>query len=272
MQPKILVPVDFSDVTLNAAIQSANLAELMDGRLILAHAVNHYTHAYRKSQDLPEDWVEDQLYALAGQIHEGRQIDIQVMWKEGTLYDVIPALAKETGSHLVALSGYGTPGLQKLSRTKTLRILSACPLPVMVFGRKISKHSDPVIVPINLFRRWEKKADILEKLVPAYLRRIIFVENHSGEIFSNELEKQRARLRSRLEGKVQDIEFAACRGQGSFVRELESYARSARSGLIVLISDEEEDGLPYKPGSWDEPLIFNKLQLPVLCISPRMKL
>lgn len=272
MQPMILVPFDFSEVTVNAAYQAARMADLLGGRLCLVHAVNHYTRAWLRDNNLDNDWVEEALLKMARELVKGKEIDVQTLHMSGTLYEVIPVAAREYGATMVAFSAYGEPGMQKLTPSKILRILASCPVPVMIFQRKLVRGLSPVLVPINLFRKWKEKARVIRYLSRVSGNGFIFVENHASEVFANELEKQRALMRSDLSGAGITPMFAPCRGEGSFYKEMKAYARTHNAGLILLISDEEEDGMPYKPGPWDEPIIFNKSNLPVLCMTTRMKL
>ncbi len=94
METKILVPVDFSEGTNHAAEMAADMADFTGAGIILLHAINHYTRAYLKSNDLDESWIEEKLEELSKKILIGRELMLEKAIKEGTLYETIPQWLK----------------------------------------------------------------------------------------------------------------------------------------------------------------------------------
>ncbi|MEJ5302326.1 MAG: universal stress protein [Bacteroidales bacterium] len=272
METKILVPVDFSEGTNHAAEMAADMADFTGAGIILLHAINHYTRAYLKSNDLDESWIEEKLEELSKKILIGRELMLEKAIKEGTLYETIPSVAKEFGASLTAFSSHGKEGLQRITKSKVLRLIAANPVPSIIFSKKLPRRLSPAIIPINLFRKWGKKLNVLVSMSHLWGKEFVIVETYAPEALSSELERQRAKFRQEAERQGLNITFVPIRGEHSFLSEFSAHARATKASLIILISDEEEQSPIFKPGIGEKILIYNKLKLPVLCLSPSMEL
>ncbi|MGC8866123.1 MAG: universal stress protein [Bacteroidales bacterium] len=272
METQILVPVDFSEGTNHAAEMAADMADFTGAGIILLHAINHYTKAYLKANDMDISWIEEQMEDLAQKILIGRELMLEQVIREGTLYETIPAVAREHGASLTAFSNYGKEGMQRFTATKILRLIASSPVPSIVFSKKLPRRLTPALVPINLFRKWDKKLAALSALSHLWGNEFVVVENYAPEALTSELERHRGRFRKSAEELGLSISFAPIRGENSYISEFNLHAKSTKANLIVLIADEEEQSPNFKPGISDQSLIYNKLKLPVLCLAPSMKM
>ncbi len=272
METKILVPVDFSEGTNHAAEMAADLADYTGAGIILLHAINHYTLAHLKANGLDASWIEEKMEEIADKILIGRELLLEKVIREGTLYETIPSTAEEYGASLTAFSSHGKEGFQRMTPSKVMRLIASSPVPSIVFSKKLPRRLSPAIIPINLFRKWEKKIAAMASMSHLWGKQFIVVENFASDTLSSELERQRARLRQAAESLGLTVSFAPIRGEHSFINEFNAHARAAKASLIILISDEEEQNRHFKPGVGEKDLIYNKLKLPVLCLSPVMKL
>lgn len=272
METQILVPVDFSEGTNHAAEMAADLADFTGAGLILLHAINHYTKAFLKTYNLDPGWIEEQMDELAQKILIGRELMLEKVIREGTLYETIPAVAGEYGASLTAFSSYGKEGIQRFTPTKIMRLIASSPVPSIVFSKKLPRRLTPALVPINLFRKWDKKVAALSALSHLWGNQFVVVENYAPDALASELERQRGRFRKSAEALGLSISFAPIRGEHTFMSEFSAHAKAAKANLIVLIADEEEHSPNFKPGISEKLLIYNRLKLPVLCLSPAMKL
>ncbi len=270
METKILVPVDFSEGTNHAAEMAADLADYTGARIILLHAVNHYTKTFLKANDLDVAWIEDKLEELSKKILVGKELMVEKVIYQGTLYETIPSVARDLGASLAAFSSYGKEGLQRITKSKMLRLIAASPVPSIIFTKKSPRRLSPALVPLNLFRKWEKKLAALASISHLWGNYFVIVENFAADILSSELERQRAQFKVVAEKLGLHISFAPIRGQHSFSSEFNEHARAAKANFVILLSDEEEHSKNFKPGVGDKELIFNRLKLPVLCLSPDM--
>jgi len=266
----ILIIVDFSDNSLEAAIQAANLAELLHEDLLLVHAVNHYTRAYLHENNLDSEWIEESMEWLSQKLTRGREIDVEFVIREGSVYEVISKISRESNALLIAFSLKGKPGLQKFTPEKIMRMVAASPIPSIIFPRHVCNKFSPMLFPVNLFRGWAKKAKALTHLSQWFGKQVIVVENHSSVMFASEIERERYHFSEKLNSFGLECTFASYLLQGSYTNQLAYYAKRYKAGLLVLMNDEEEESLHFRPGLSETKIIRSKIGLPVLCVSPYM--
>jgi len=266
----ILVIVDFSDNSYEAAVQAAELAELLHQNLLIVHAINHYTRAYLSENNLDKEWIEESMESLSNGLTRGKEIDIDIVIREGSVYEVISSICKENDILMAAFSLKGKPGLQKFTPEKIMRMIAVCPVPSIVFPRKNCNKFSPMLFPVNLFRGWSKKAITLKHLSEWFGKLVIVVENHSSDKFVSEIERERSRFKEKLSILGIECAYVPYIGQGSFTNQLAYYAKHYKAGLMILMNDEEEESLHFKPAPSDAKIIRSKIGLPVLCVSPFM--
>ena len=55
----------------------------------------------------------------------------------------------------------------------------------------------------------------------------------------------------------------------NFAKQVVDYATSNNADLIMIMTDPDQSLARFILGSWDEQIIFNGSQIPVMCINPR---
>ena len=55
----------------------------------------------------------------------------------------------------------------------------------------------------------------------------------------------------------------------NFAKQITDYATSNNADLVMIMTDPDQSFAKFILGSWDEQIIFNAAQIPVMCINPR---
>jgi nucleotide-binding universal stress UspA family protein len=55
----------------------------------------------------------------------------------------------------------------------------------------------------------------------------------------------------------------------NFAKQITDYATSNNADLVMIMTDPDQSFAKFFLGSWDEQIIFNAAQIPVMCINPR---
>jgi len=270
MRKIILVPTDFSEICGNAAQHAATLAEVFGTDLCLVHALNHYTRKWLDEIGQDDDHIRELLRREASRLTVGREIDIQTLMVSGTVYDAIPEAAAMTEAILNVMGTHGKSGFQHLTGAKILRVITATPIPTLVFQKRQVNHFDKIMLPLNVFRRWRHKLDAAIRLCRLFKCTLFIAETNPGIVHPEEHRQRIEEIAAIL--TAADVDFILVPGQPErdYVKTIIDKAVGARIKMVVLMSDEEEGSGRFKPGPWDEKLIFNEAQIPVLCINPFM--
>lgn len=136
---RLLVPVDFSDMSLRACQHAARLAAEWHASLTLVHVVARDDgwleigrEEFRDLDKALEEQATHELRALAKNLAHGVKPDLQV--RIGRPVEEIAAAASETKADLIVLSTHGRTGFDRYfmgSVAERLTRLAPCPLFLM---------------------------------------------------------------------------------------------------------------------------------------------
>jgi nucleotide-binding universal stress UspA family protein len=164
---------------------------------------------------------------------------------------------------------HGKVGFQHLTGSYALKVVTNSPAPVIVVQKKSFTHGyKHIVFPVTVTtsdRQKVKWAIAIAKTFGAtihlfpkfesekYLkRRIMSVVKQIKDIFA--------------ENNVKHIDKVSEEGGGNFAKQVIDYAVVNEADLIMIMTTKEQ--LLPMLSSWDEQIIFNSYQIPVICINP----
>ncbi len=251
----ILVPTDFSEVCNNAMEQAAQAAKHFNYKLALLHVLD------KNSPSRLE--VETKLANMAMELTNKYGIDVETFVEEGDIFTVIPAKAESLGARLMFLGTHGKTGFQKLTGSYALRIITASPCPVIVTQKRPFKDGyKKIVLPIT------SDAGPVEKTKWT----IFFAKKFQAEVHivhppKNELIGVIRMLTQNF--ALAEIPYMVHPVTGNFTEEVMDVATSIDADLIVIMTKPGKGVTDFIFGRYDEEIIFNKSQIPVMCINPR---
>lgn len=137
----ILVPVDFSPVSRNAAIYAAELAKKFNARLLLFHAymlptpVSEVPYVMVTADEMQQE-NETFLRKEAEQLHATYKVEVEWLVRIGIASDEIKALAAEKNADLIVMGMKGAGGLDKIIGSTTTNVVRKVKVPVLVIPEK----------------------------------------------------------------------------------------------------------------------------------------
>lgn len=267
MNDIILVPTDFSEVCYNAATQAAEAAQLLNHKLVLLHIVNNETRAYLKSEKLGPEAIDQKLNEIADELKSKYQIDAEIMTREGSIFTEIGEVAKDLNVDLIFLGTHGKTGMQKFTGSFALKVVTSSPAPVIVVQKRPFAHGyKNIVLPITSEAgpldktRW---AVYVAKKFDATIH-IYVMGEASGDVHASSkqiagyFEKNNVAFTIRNSAK-----------SSGFAKQVNDYSASINADMIMIMTNPEKGFATYLLGSYDEEIIFNSAQIPVMCINPR---
>lgn len=266
MNNLILVPTDFSEVCTNAAYQAADAARALRFKVVLLHVIDKATRDYLKEENLPPSAIEEKLHSLADELKAKGDVEVEVLSREGNIFETIPDVAKDLGANLMYLGTHGKTGIQHLTGSFALKVVTASPCPVIVVQKRpFEAGYRKVVMPITSEAGpWEKTkwAVYIAKQLGATIH--ILLINDAPEPV-----KQAA---NRIAGYFDQngVTYTLTEaGKGSFSKQVIDYATSNNADLILIMTNPDKGFTTFLLGSYDEEILFNTSQIPVMCINPR---
>lgn len=139
----ILVPVDFSPVSRNAAIYAAELAKQFNAKLVLFHAymlptpVSEVPYVMVTADEMQKE-NEALIKKEADQLHDTYKVEVEWLVQIGIASDEIKLLAKEKNSDIIVMGMKGAGGLDKIIGSTTTNVIRKVKVPVLVIPDKAS--------------------------------------------------------------------------------------------------------------------------------------
>jgi nucleotide-binding universal stress UspA family protein len=266
----ILIPTDFSDVCQNAITHGAEIARDLNDTICLLHVVNKDTREHLKKINKGLDYILDRLREIADGIEKKYKVHVIYMTREGSIFTKIPEVATEIKASLVMLGTHGKVGFQNLIGSFALKVILKSPVPVIVVQkRSFGEGYKNIVFPISDFMEDRQKvkwamflAQTFNSTIhlfqkydsdPGRQSRINIVTGHIREAFDNN-------------GISYLVENAG--KHGNFAAQVLEYAVGQRADLIIIMTDTEVPDPRFRLAPWDETMIFNTSQIPVMCLNP----
>jgi len=260
----ILVPTDFSEVCENAMNQAVEAAKYLKYKIVLLHVIDKNTKAQLKKDGEGADAINTKLSKLAEKINSEHHIEVDTIAREGDIFTTIGEVAKDIGANLLYLGTHGKVGMQKLTGSFAIKVVTSSPVPVVVVQKRpFDKGYKKIVLPITSDAGpWEKTrwASFIAKNFDAEIDILQLDSTHLNEavkIITKHFDK---------EGVKYEIKKTA---SSNFSKQVIDYATANVADMIMIMTNPDKSFSKFLLGSYDEEMIFNTSQIPVMCINPR---
>lgn len=260
----ILVPTDFSEVCENAMKQAVEAAKYLKYKIALLHVIDKNTKAQLKKDGVGADAINTKLNKLAEKINSEHNVEVDIIAREGDIFTTIGEVAKNIGANLLYLGTHGKVGMQRLTGSFAIKVVTSSPVPVVVIQKRpFDKGYKKIVLPITSDAGpWEKTmwASFIAKNFDAEID-ILQLDstqlNEAVKIITKHFDK---------EGVKYKIKKTA---SSNFSKQVIDYATANVADMIMIMTNPDKSFSKFLLGSYDEEIIFNTSQIPVMCINPR---
>ncbi|HOW26490.1 MAG TPA: universal stress protein [Bacteroidales bacterium] len=267
MNDVILVPTDFSEICDNAINQAAENAKILKYRLYLLHVINKDTWAYLNKVNLGIGAINDKLEAKAAEVRTKYKLEVETKALEGSIFTTISEVAQDIGAALIYLGTHGKVGMQKLTGSFAIKVITSSSVPVIVVQKRPPRKGfKNIVLPITSDAGpWEKT------------KWAVFIARQFGATIhlfqtstSDESVVEAAKLMDEYfrKNKVKHTYMISEKSTG-FSGAVINYATSLDADMILIMTNPDASFSKFLLGTYDEEMIFNNSQIPVMCINPR---
>jgi nucleotide-binding universal stress UspA family protein len=263
----ILVPTDFSEVCNNAINQSVIAAKHLGYKLVLLHVINNDTRAFLNKKYLHDEYISDRLKKQSEEIKQEHKIEISQIVKEGSIFKMIAEAASETGARMIFLGTHGKSGMQHITGSFALKVITGSPAPVIVTQeKKISGGFRQIVFAITNGTGIPEKARWAEFMAREFSAKInIFQINTTDP----EIIKAAQQVQSYFEESKIGYSYLISVKESGFAEQVIDYATAVNADLIMIMTNPNKNFSKFLLSNVDEDIIFNKSQIPVMCINPK---
>jgi len=266
----ILVPTDFSDPCANAADHAIKIAQIVKFKVVLFHVINKDSESLFAGEKDINAAVENKLKHLVSELKKQNQgVEIDYMFQEGSIFDLIHEVADDIGANMILLGTHGKKGMQHLLGSYAMKVITKSKIPTLVVQKKPYSGYKNILLPVNSFTEPRQKVGIaisVSKMFGSTIHIFKEVLKDPGEMSRIEIiTKQIAEafIRAGI-----PFEVFASKKPGETAKELVEVAVEKNLDAILMVTDSQIGSSVFSIGSWNEKLLFNEAQIPVLCINP----
>jgi nucleotide-binding universal stress UspA family protein len=263
--PIFLVPTDFSEVCANAAYRAASLAKDFNYRIVLLHVIDKNTLSELKKEGKGLEWIDERLQELARELIKENVIQVDTIAREGDIFSTIAEVADELKASLIFLGTHGKVGLQKITGSFALRVVTSSEIPTIVvqkrpFGKGLSKIVMPITSDAGPWAKTKWAAAIAKEF-----NSTIHIFHLAGE----KMEDVITMITNHFQVNGVNFEVIEADKTGNFTKQVLDHATAENADMILILTNPDKSLTSFLLGSYDEDIIFNTSQIPVMCINPR---
>lgn len=270
----ILVPHDFSAVADNAVKYAVELSKLFHNEIFLLHIVESGLLESKSSVERDEQDSMTKLQAIAdGITHKYHNIKVTPLIKRGSIFETIGETADELDSNLVVMGTHGVKGLQFITGSRAIKVISSSSAPFVVVQQKpIPAHGfKNIVLPLDLTVETKAKlpwAVYLGKHFGATFH--LFVKEEKDEFLAKNVRNNQAFAEGFLrKNGITDYTVTHDDEGGDYARQVIRFASSKHADLIVIMTQAGRDDIAsYVMGPDDQRIVANDAQIPVMCVNP----
>lgn len=275
----MLVPVDFSEISLNAVEHAAQTAKHFDNDLVLLSIVEEYllTSLFsfgnnEEKEALAREKTMPELEKLAAEIFEKYGIHCKTEVKVGRIYKTVIETAEEYHCDCIIMGTHGASGFTRILGSNAGKVINYSNVPVIVVkNSRVNNAYKNIVFPLDLTAESKQKVKMAIHLGKSYHSTIHILYNKVSDEFLNN--KMIANLRqvenifveNGIEYTVKEVDESS----SDFAEETLKYAEYSQADLIMIMTQSEDKAITeYLIDTYSQRIVNAEGTVPVMCVNP----
>jgi len=256
---KILIPCDLKEESFVALHHAAYVASISGAEIALLHLASD-SRAIETSKEALEEWANRLRAIFKG--------NVSTHIRPGSIVAEIPAFAKEYGCGLVIMPTHGMKGMQKLTGSLALRVVSESQIPFIVVQQRTIRDQGykKLVIPMDYRHQLLDEAQAFVQLANLFKGEVHLVLKRVNADMMDETVL--TGIKQLFEEHHVPIFLHEVAHTKHFTKELVRHAASIEADLICAVNFSYEYLYTLFPRAEEEDLIYNDAQIPVLLITP----
>ncbi len=257
-KPVILVPTDFTPIGESATNYAQQLAKILHASVTMLHVVS-------KDKELP--MAESALQTIASNLStNGVEANTHVV--VGNIFDDIGGVAKTLDAKLIVMGTHGVKGMQHIMGSKALKVITNSDVPFIVVQNKPLKPEGfkTIVIPLNFQQEVKQSIKYAWEIGKYFNAKIHIVYLKEKDPFiAAKIERNIPYAEELLEENGVSYEITGIE-KNNFAKDFCQFSEKANADLITIINNQENI-FTYFGGSFEQTVIGNEQEIPVLVIN-----
>lgn len=261
---KVLVPTDFTDEARSAISHAAYIANSFSGSLVLLHVISSDKAKEKATTKIKEE-------AEKASNEYGLKVDYTV--RKGSIFDLIPDVAKEMGTMLIVMGTHGVKGIQHITGSHALKVIAQSKVPFIVTQDKLfTGQIKNIVLPVKFSGETKSKLPItasIAKHFEAVVR--IFMSNETDELFRKRVNLEIAFAKNFFDDRGVKYEIDKAEKTSNFIPQMIEHANKVNADMIAIVNSTADSGFLLSElfgGSSEVEVLNNKYQIPTIVTNP----
>ena len=260
----ILVPTDFTKVADCATNHAAKMAERMDADVHLLHIVAE------------ADDVEEARTKLAMECERAHGLYPNTRFvpvvRVGSVYEDIGTVASENGAGLIIMGTHGMRGMQFITGSRALRVITNSSLPFIVVQERNIKPAGyrDIVVPLDLHKETRQKLTLVGDMAKYFKCKVhLLVPREKDEFLHNQLLNHLKFANGFLrERGIEHESHILTEDSDDLVKGVIRYAVKVDADLITIMNMLQNSIFGVLGVPNEQEVITNDAMIPVMCMNP----
>lgn len=257
----ILVPIDFSEISLNALKHAIEIAKKCQHDITLLHVED-------KNKNAKNDFKE-----LVNSLSTTSNVQINTLIKEGKVAETIHEVAENGNYEMIAMGSHGASGWKSLMGSNASNVLknATCPVVVVKENTPFTNYKN-IVMPLDLSIESRQKVTWAVHLAQKFDATIhIIYEEQSDEYLKIGIKGNIIQVVEVLkENNVKyDLHLLDDKTYpGKLYEDALQYADTTNSDLVLVVSHPEDKILDYVLHSDAENIVNKSKRVTVMVVNP----
>lgn len=259
----ILVPNDFTEVCANATEYAAQAAKYLDYKLMILHVLKS------KASDEDKQKAQDKLDGIVEKVGSEHNIKADSIIGYGSIFSQIQKHAEKISAALIVLGTHGKKGMQYLIGSNALRVITKAPVPSIVVQNKPFEPLKNIVFPITDFTEARQKIKWAVHMAKTFDAKIhLFRQKQSDPGLNSKIETITDQTREAFDKTDISYTLEQAEKKSHLPRQITAYAEQIDADMIMIMTEPDIFSPDFSLGPWDEKIMFNEKEIPVMCINP----
>lgn len=267
----ILVPVDFTETAENAIAHAVQMAATLKYNLHLFHVINRESRIELRKKDEDRNDILKKLNSLGEKYTSGTDVVFYVSAHDGSIFNEIEESLNTTGAKLMVMGTHGKKGLQYIFGSDALKVVTKSPVPVIVVQeRNFGDGYNKIVFPVNDFTENRQQVQWALHIAQKFDSEIlIFVQKETDSALETKNTVVTQQIVEAFDNEKIKYRIFESEKVSNYTEQLLEFAAEERADLITIMTDSDAYSPDFPIAGWDEKLMFNAMQIPVMCINPK---
>lgn len=277
----VLVPLDFSEQSLIALEQAANLCKVFHSDLHVLCVIEDDFSLRRLFAESDKSAIKQQLQErLDGLVAEKSAefgLGITTHIESGTIYEQIVKVSDGLSAAFIVMGTNGSSSLKKkFIGSNALRVVRESHVPVITIkGKHHRRGCQNIILPLDLTKETKEKVAKAIEFAKRFgsVIRVVSILLTNDEFVVNRLTRQLDQVKKAIESQGVNCTAEIVRdttGSHTLAESIIDYSNKSKGDLIMIMTQQETDFTEFFIGSAAQGVIDGS-DIPVLSIIPSPK-